>query len=102
MTDVVTFDLAGLIVAPSDVLEPSVPSSATSSVRVRNDDRGIAPRSDESDSATSCQLVQSADKHVDLPRRLREKYSGLARGIASADNDDLFAIAELRLHRRRG
>ena len=34
--------------------------------------------------------------------RLREKHRGLARGVAAADDDDLLAGAELRLHRRRG
>ena len=33
--------------------------------------------------------------------RLREKHRRLARGIAAADDDDLLADAQLRLHRRR-
>ena len=34
-------------------------------------------------------------------RRLRQKHRGLSRRVAAADDDDLFAAAELRFHRRR-
>ena len=42
-----------------------------------------------------------AHEHVHALGRLRQEHRRLARGIAAADDDDLFAAAQLRLHERR-
>ena len=79
-------------------------------VALERDDLGVAcaarspdsPRCAGSDSATCVSASPPrADEHVHAPRRLRQEHRRLAGGVAAADDDHLFAAAQLRLDEGR-
>ena len=102
VADVVRLDVARPIVAPPDAFEMPV--------AVQRDELRSRPQGDRRvllDSANEIarhrvRQAVLADQEVDVPGRLREKHRGLARGVAAADDHDLLAGAQLRLHRRGG
>ncbi len=75
----------------------------------QGDDLGARPQDDHgvvfdaANEVTRHRVGQplSANQHVDALRRLGEKHGGLPRGISAADDDDVLADAQLRLHRHR-
>ena len=101
MRNVVRVEGAGPVVAPPDPFDMPVSFQGDDLCACAQDNRGVVlDAANEIARHRVCQPV-AADQYLHASGGLREKHRRLTGGVATADDDDLLAHAQLRLHLRR-
>ena len=78
-----------------------MPSSATISVCVLQNDRRVVFDASNQIARHAVGETTGSDEHVHAPGGLRQKHGGLAGGVSAAHHNHLFTAAQLGLDERR-